>query len=229
MKPRDSFVFYRSFLDSLEGLDADTQNEFFMAIAQYGLNGILPNFTGLKQAVWTQIKYSLDKNISRYENCVKNGAKGGAPKGSRNNPKGRNQYSEDNQEDNQEDNLNDNVNVNDNVDDNVDVKRDKIKPKKAFIPPNLEEVQAYVKEKGYNMDAAAFCDYYASNGWKVGRNAMKDWRAAVNSWNRKQGNFDKVSGSKSCEARPAKEQRDFEFANHITNKLKGATDDALLW
>lgn len=45
MKPRDSFVFYRSFLDALEGLDADTQNEFFMAIAQYGLNGILPTFT----------------------------------------------------------------------------------------------------------------------------------------------------------------------------------------
>ena len=228
IKPRDSFVFYRSFLDALIGLDTDTQNEFFMAIAQYGLNGILPNFVGLKQALWAQIKYSLDKNITRYENCVRNGALGGAPKGNNHNPKGRNQYSEVNQEVNQEVNLNDNVNVYVDVNDNVDDK-DKIKPKKAFIPPSLEDVQAYVMEKGYNMDAAAFCDYYASNGWKVGRNAMRDWRAAVNSWNRRQGNFDKVSGSKSCEARPAKEQRDFEFANHITNKLKGATDEALLW
>lgn len=67
MMSRDSFVFNRSFLDALEGLDADTQNEFFMAIAQYALNGILPSFTGLKQAVWAQIKYSLDSNTTKYE------------------------------------------------------------------------------------------------------------------------------------------------------------------
>ena len=217
MKPRDSFVFYRSFLDALEGLDADTQNEFFMAIAQYGLNGILPTFTGLKQAVWTQIKYSLDKNIIRYENCVKNGAKGGAPKGSRNNPKGRNQYSEDNQEDNEEDNQEDNLNVNDNVNDNVNG-GDKSK-RKAFIPPTLQEVKDYVLEKGYSMDADGFYDYYVSNGWKVGRNAMKDWRAAVNGWNRRQGSFDNVPGSKSCETRPTKEQRDAEFKAHIAKVL----------
>ena len=219
MRPRDSFVFNRSFLDALIGLDTDTQNEFFMAIAQYGLNGVIPDFTGLKQAVWAQIKYNLDESINRYENCVNNGAKGGAPKGSRNNPKGRNQYSKDNQEDNQEDNLNDNVNVYVNDNDNVYVKKDKIKPKKAFIPPTLEEVRAYVRGKGYNMDAAAFYDYYESNGWKVGRNAMKDWRAAVNSWNRRQGSFGNVSGSKSYETRPTKEQRDAEFAEHIARNL----------
>ena len=74
-------------------------------------------------------------------------------------------------------------------------------------------------EKGYNMDAAAFCDYYASNGWKVGRNAMRDWRAAVNGWNRRQGNFNKDPGSKSYETRPTKEQRDAEFAAHIAKNL----------
>ena len=55
----------------------------------------------------------------------------------------------------------------------------------AFVPPTLEEVNAYVSEKGYIVDADRFVDYYTSNGWMVGKNKMKDWQAAVRSWARK--------------------------------------------
>lgn len=50
------------------------------------------------------------------------------------------------------------------------------------IPPKKEDVEAYCKEKGYTFDVNRFYDYYESNGWKVGKNKMKDWRAAVRSW-----------------------------------------------
>ena len=56
-----------------------------------------------------------------------------------------------------------------------------------FTPPTVQEVQAYCAEKGYRVDAERFVDYYTSNGWMVGRNHMKDWRAAVRTWVRKDG------------------------------------------
>lgn len=55
-----------------------------------------------------------------------------------------------------------------------------------FSPPTVEEVRAYCAEKGYNIDPDRFVDYYTSNGWKVGKNPMKDWKAAVRSWSRKE-------------------------------------------
>lgn len=55
---------------------------------------------------------------------------------------------------------------------------------KRFTPPTLEEVQAYCIERGNTVDPQHFIDYYTSNGWKVGKNTMKDWKAAVRTWER---------------------------------------------
>lgn len=57
-------------------------------------------------------------------------------------------------------------------------------PKKVFKKPTLEEVKAYCLERKNNVDAERWLDYYTSNGWKVGKNPMKDWRAAVRTWER---------------------------------------------
>jgi len=53
-----------------------------------------------------------------------------------------------------------------------------------FSKPTLEEVSAYCQERSNRIDAQQFVDYYEANGWKVGRNSMKDWRAAVRTWER---------------------------------------------
>lgn len=58
------------------------------------------------------------------------------------------------------------------------------KPASRFQKPSLDEVMAYCRERGNSVDASRFIDYYESNGWKVGKNAMKDWRAAVRTWER---------------------------------------------
>ena len=62
--------------------------------------------------------------------------------------------------------------------------------RKRFEKPSLADVQAYCAERGNSVDAQKFVDYYESNGWRVGKNAMKDWRAAVRTWerNNQQGN-----------------------------------------
>lgn len=67
----------------------------------------------------------------------------------------------------------------------IEIEQEKKKKGKAtsrFTPPTLAEVQAYCKERGNNVDAERFIDYYTSNGWKVGKNKMKDWKAAVRTW-----------------------------------------------
>lgn len=53
---------------------------------------------------------------------------------------------------------------------------------KRFAPPTIEEICSYISEKGLAISAERFFDYYQANGWRVGKNTMKDWRAACRSW-----------------------------------------------
>jgi hypothetical protein len=57
--------------------------------------------------------------------------------------------------------------------------------KRKFSRPSVEEVSAYCRERGNGVDPAAFVDFYTANGWRVGRNPMKDWKAAVRNWEKK--------------------------------------------
>ena len=53
-----------------------------------------------------------------------------------------------------------------------------------FVPPTVEEVDAYCRERGNHVDAQRFYDYYAASGWKRGKTPIKDWRACVRTWER---------------------------------------------
>lgn len=64
------------------------------------------------------------------------------------------------------------------------------KPTKRFIPPTVAEVAAYIAEKHYTVSAQRFVDFYEAKGWLVGKSKMKDWKAAVRSWqSREQTDF----------------------------------------
>lgn len=70
------------------------------------------------------------------------------------------------------------------------------KPKrKNFVKPTVEEIAAYCKEKNYNVNAQQFFNYYESNGWKIGRNAMKSWQAAAQNWNIRDKANNKAAGT----------------------------------
>lgn len=86
----NSFVFYRSFFEGLEGLSPGDQYFLLRAVVEYGLNRTFPEFPDTERApylrmIWNNIKPSLDSNYQRRLN----GLKGGPPKGTRNNPNGR--------------------------------------------------------------------------------------------------------------------------------------------
>lgn len=63
------------------------------------------------------------------------------------------------------------------------------KERGKFTPPTLEELTKYCAEKGYTFDPESFINYYNSNGWKVGRNPMKNWRSAVANWAKREKDF----------------------------------------
>lgn len=54
----------------------------------------------------------------------------------------------------------------------------------VFTPPTLEQVKEYCAERKNNVDAERFIDFYSCKGWMVGKNKMKDWKAAVRNWER---------------------------------------------
>ena len=66
-------------------------------------------------------------------------------------------------------------------------KKERNKEKRnIFIAPSLEEVADYIQENGYSISPEHFLDYYESNGWMVGKSKMKNWKAAVRTWQRNQ-------------------------------------------
>ena len=58
------------------------------------------------------------------------------------------------------------------------------KTNKRFVPPSVDEVALYCAERHNHVDATKFVDYYSANGWRIGKNPMKDWKAAVRTWER---------------------------------------------
>ena len=86
-------------------------------------------------------------------------------------------------------------NENENVNEIVNI--NKIQKGKGFLKPELFEVQNYFEELGNLNEAEGFFNYYESNGWKVGKNPMKDWKAASRNWIKNSKNYTKNVTTKS--------------------------------
>lgn len=63
--------------------------------------------------------------------------------------------------------------------------KDNVCESKRFTIPTIEQIQSYIDEKGYSVDAERFFDFYESKGWMVGKNKMKDWKACIRGWHSK--------------------------------------------
>jgi hypothetical protein len=106
------------------------------------------------------------------------------------------------------------TNNNDNNENNDNKKNNK------FVPPTLEEVRSYCQERKNNVDAGKFIDFYASKGWMVGRNKMKDWKASVRTWERR----DNADGRMGTEIAADEERRNRELDEAIRRVESGEAD-----
>lgn len=80
-------------------------------------------------------------------------------------------------------NIDNNIYREKDISNKLDISKDP--PRSSFVKPTVDEVRAYCIERGNTVDAEAFVDYYESNGWYVSHHKMKDWRAAVRTWEKR--------------------------------------------
>ena len=85
--------------------------------------------------------------------------------------------------------------------------------RKRFEKPSISDIKQYCMERNNNVNAEQFFDYYESNGWKVGKNSMKDWKACVRTWER--NGYDKPTQKKNSK------QDAINVVNNLMNKLGG--------
>ena len=92
-----------------------------------------------------------------------------------------------------------------------------------FVPPTLEEVKAYCDERKNGIDPNEFIDFYASKGWKVGKNSMTDWQACVRTWEKR-----RETGAPSGYTRPENPKNHYEQRSYTNDELEEATGMAEL-
>lgn len=92
------------------------------------------------------------------------------------------------------------------------------KKREGFARPTLEEVKAYVIEKGYRFDPEAFFSFYESNGWKVGKNPMKSWKDACTTWEKRESS----TASKSKKLSDMSNEQVTPLSAEERKRLKGA-------
>ena len=158
---KDTSTILRSQRDALRNLPPDQFKSAMLAIMDYEMDGIENNDDPIAAFALGMAKPLIDKRISKAEA----GRKGGEAKRSKHEANVKQTEAETKQK---------------------EVKEESTKVKKIFIPPTSDDVRKYILEKGYNVDADKFVDFYESKGWMVGKNKMKDWKASVRTWARSQ-------------------------------------------
>lgn len=162
---RNAFLYYNDWAKEMLSLPDDLRLKIDDAIKRFVLYGEEPNDPSVLYSMFSLMRSRLVKDNEEYiAKCEKN-----------------------------RDNINqryDRIRTNTDATDNKNKNDNDIKEKNSirksvarFTPPAIEEVRQYILENDYNLvDADSFYYHYESIGWKVGKNPMKDWQKAVQSW-----------------------------------------------
>lgn len=180
---------YNEVTQELLAADFDVSVEELKEIISYSVKiGLLQQEAGklFSAAHKRRFVRMLEVRKRRAEAARKNGRKGGNPNFKKGQPNPYYQTTQSVMEDNQ------NITQDNPIVEYSNVEESKAKHKETtkvvkknarrFSAPTVDDVRAYAQEKGYSIDAEHFVDYYTSNGWRVGRNPMKDWKATVRMW-----------------------------------------------
>ena len=150
---RKSFIFYKSFYDSIKELDKEQQYNIYKAVMEHEFEDKEPNLKGIENAIYVLIEPQLNANKKRYEN----GCKGGRPKNqNKTKTKPKNNQIKTKKKPNENENENENVNENDNVNVNIygEFKNVKLtddeykKLKDKDLLHYIEQLSSYMKSKG---------------------------------------------------------------------------------
>ena len=198
---RESIIIYDSWGRLISGLPNEQAAELCKMIFDYSFIGTMPESADATvNAMFSMIKEKLDEDAEAWE--AKRHARSEAGKRG-------NEVRWANRKGSQCDNLQSQNIANIAVSDSVSVSVSKDREYKRFTPPTREEVQAYITEKGYSVDAERFFDFYTAKAWMIGKNPMKDWRAAVRTWVRRDD--EKPSPQKNNKFNQYEQRNDYDF------------------
>lgn len=210
---KDSFVLYTKYLDNIQALSMEQRGMLFTSLMLYASGQEPEEMDPVTAMAFSFIKSQMDKDIEKYnETCAKRseaGKLGGRPK-KQEEAKKANGFSENQKKqgkakkaDNEYEYDNDN-----------DLLKENTK-RKVFSTPTVDDVRAYCLERNNKVDPQQFVDFYESKGWMIGKNKMKDWKAAVRTWERSE-----TKTRQGETAKLTKDNNNFERRRYDMDKLE---------
>lgn len=180
----DGFKVFESTFEVCAAYDTDTQCRLIGYMARYALTGEEPTFSADDPAryIWNALRDKADRQMEAYERKASAGRQGGIKTQAEHKQTASRIEADSKQTESKAQAEDKPITVSVSVSGTVLPKETEQRKGKRFVPPTVDEVTAYIREKGYSVDADKFVAYYESNGWRVGKNPMKDWKAALRTW-----------------------------------------------
>lgn len=189
---RNSFILYTSWGAMIEKMSAEQAGQIMKACYALERGEEYEITDDVASIVFATFKEAMDKDREAYEEkCRKNSE----------NVRKRSITTDNDREQSEGD-----------IDNDIDIESDKQEKRKTeqkekpFSRPTVEEVREYCHQRKNQVDPEAFMDFYASKGWKVGNQTMKDWKAAVRTWEKR----DRPKARQPDKWKP-KDERSYDF------------------
>jgi hypothetical protein len=172
---REYFCAYHSYIKQCKGLSDGELGRLFRALLEYSASGKVPELNGRESVAFDFMSANIDRDAESYKDTCNRNRENISKRYERirSNTTVYETYQEKEEEKEKEELLKKDI--------SNEISKKSTRQKK-FVPPTVEKVAAYCLERKNKVDAAYFVDHYTSNGWKVGKQNMKDWKAAVRTW-----------------------------------------------
>ena len=204
---KEYFRAYTGYLEQLEPYSDAEVGRIYRACLRYSMDGTLPEFTGNERFLWASLRQDIDRDKEAYEEyCERqraNGSKGGRPKkptGFSENPENPLVFPETQKTQGLLFSSSPLDSPPSSPPDpritppyNPPINSLSNRATSRFAKPTRDEVREYCRSRNNGVNADQFVDFYESKGWMIGKNPMKDWKAAVRTWERKDGKRQTVS------------------------------------
>lgn len=164
------------YLDAIEPLGDAERGRLFTSLLEYARTGEAPQLCGNERFLFPMMRAQIDRDTASMVELSE--ARSRAGKTGAEAKQANAKFAKQNK---QMPNLPSKSSYDKDKDKDKD-KDESISRAKRFTPPTLDDVSAYIRERGSNVDAQRFLDFYTAKGWMVGKNPMKDWKAAVRTW-----------------------------------------------
>lgn len=187
------FLFYEDWWKVVIELPSELRLQVYDALTSYAFEGKQPT-SEMVQYITALMRSTIDRDSAKWEEIKEKRSEAGRRGGLKRAENQANQANANFVKQSQANEANQPININSNMNRNITMNRDSnesnkekniLKKESEFIPPTVEEVSAYCKERDNGIDAETFVAHYEAIGWMVGRAKMKNWKQAVITWEKR--------------------------------------------